>query len=102
MCVCAFVCVCDAQECLVEERDYTGRLTLEQLETLIAPLIERMTAPVEQALRDAAVTLEQLDAIEIVGGATRYVHNVFTYSNAVSHICMYIYMYMCIYIYVYV
>ncbi|KAG5189610.1 heat shock protein 70 [Tribonema minus] len=58
-------------ECLVEERDYNGRLTLEAFEKLIAPLVARLDAPVLQALKEAGVTVDQLDAIEIVGGATR-------------------------------
>jgi heat shock 70kDa protein 4 len=60
------------QECLVEERDYTGRLSLEDFERLITPLVNRMSAPIEQALKEAGVTRADLEAVEIVGGATRY------------------------------
>lgn len=58
-------------ECLMDERDYTGRLSLEKFEELIMPLIERMTIPVEAVLEEAGFTKAQLDAVEIVGGATR-------------------------------
>jgi Hsp70 protein len=61
------------QECLVEERDYTGRLSLDDFERLITPLVNRMSAPIEQALKEAGVTRADLEAVEIVGGATRYV-----------------------------
>ncbi|CAN0193287.1 unnamed protein product, partial [Discosporangium mesarthrocarpum] len=58
-------------EFLVDETDYSGRLTREEFEGLIKPLVERMEAPVVQALREAGVAKEKLSAVEIVGGATR-------------------------------
>ena len=60
-----------AQECLVEERDYNGKISLEAFEKLITPLVQRMSAPVEQALKEAGVERKDLEAVEIVGGATR-------------------------------
>ncbi|CAM9772641.1 unnamed protein product [Scytosiphon promiscuus] len=58
-------------ECLWEDLDYNGRLSLQQFETLIKPVVERMDAPILKALKDAGVTKEQLGSVEIVGGATR-------------------------------
>ncbi|CAM9320236.1 unnamed protein product [Ascophyllum nodosum] len=58
-------------ECLWEDVDYTGRLSLKKLEELIEPLVKRMDGPVLKALKEAGVTKEQLGSIEIVGGATR-------------------------------
>ena len=59
------------QECLVDEKDYNGKLSLETFEGLIAPLVARMSAPIEQALSEAGVTRQELEAVEIVGGSTR-------------------------------
>lgn len=58
-------------ECLVDEKDYNGKLSLETFEGLIAPLVARMSAPIEQALSEAGVTRQELEAVEIVGGSTR-------------------------------
>lgn len=51
--------------------DYNGRLSLEQFEKLIKPVVDRMDAPILRALKNAGVTKEQLGSVEIVGGATR-------------------------------
>mmetsp|Transcript_11422 Transcript_11422/g.17001 ORF Transcript_11422/g.17001 Transcript_11422/m.17001 type:complete len:786 (+) Transcript_11422:85-2442(+) len=58
-------------ECLYEDRDYTGKLSLETFEKLIEPLVLRLSLPVETVVSEAKLTIDQLDAIEIVGGATR-------------------------------
>lgn len=42
-----------------------------RFEQLAKPLLARLQKPVERALRDAAVKLGELDAIILVGGATR-------------------------------
>ncbi|MGZ3184232.1 MAG: molecular chaperone HscC [Telluria sp.] len=42
-----------------------------QLEETCAPLLARLRAPVERALRDAALPLAELDNIVLAGGATR-------------------------------
>jgi molecular chaperone DnaK len=46
-------------------------LTRVELERIVRPVIERCRGPVEQALRDAAVTPSQIDKIVFVGGPTR-------------------------------
>ncbi len=53
------------------QEPYTRELTREQLEGLIAPIVERTLAPVRQALADAKVTPEQVDEVVMVGGSTR-------------------------------
>jgi len=47
--------------------------TLErgQFEALIGPIVERTLAPCRQALRDARLAPEQIDAVVLVGGSTR-------------------------------
>jgi molecular chaperone DnaK len=46
-------------------------LTRAELERLVQPVIDRCRAPVEQALRDAGITPNQVDRIVFVGGPTR-------------------------------
>ena len=58
-------------ESLMNDIDASSRITREQYEQLIAPLLERINAPIQQALADAGITLEQIDSIELVGGCTR-------------------------------
>ncbi|EAU90789.1 heat shock protein [Coprinopsis cinerea okayama7 len=58
-------------ESIQNDVDATSKLTREELEQLIAPLLDRIQAPIERALRDSGITAEQVDAIELVGGTTR-------------------------------
>merc|ERR1711939_868645 len=46
-------------------------LKREELEELIKPLLERVTGPLEQALAEAKLKVEDIDIIELVGGCTR-------------------------------
>ena len=57
--------------CNVNGQPHAMPLTLEQYETACGPLLERLRKPVERSLRDANVTLEDIDKIVLVGGATR-------------------------------
>ena len=58
-------------ESLMNDIDVSGMLKREELEALVAPLLERATAPLEQALADAKLKIEDIDAVEMVGGCTR-------------------------------
>jgi len=51
--------------------EHTLELDLRALEELSAPLLRRLRAPVERALRDADLRSADLDAIVLAGGATR-------------------------------
>ncbi len=46
-------------------------LTRDTLNQLVEPLVQRTLAPLHQALEDADVSVEQVDGIILVGGATR-------------------------------
>ncbi|HEY8786871.1 MAG TPA: molecular chaperone DnaK [Candidatus Limnocylindria bacterium] len=46
-------------------------LTRSKLEQLVGDLVEKTTAPVRQALKDAGVTPDQVDEVVLVGGQTR-------------------------------
>jgi len=52
-------------------RTVHARLTREELEALIGPIVERTAAPCRQALRDAGLEGRQVDGVVLVGGATR-------------------------------
>ncbi|KAK5062938.1 Heat shock protein hsp88 [Exophiala bonariae] len=58
-------------ESLMDDKDVRAILKREELEELIKPLLDRVTAPLEQALADAKLKVEDIDAIEMVGGTTR-------------------------------
>lgn len=58
-------------ESIMNDIDASSRLTREEYENLIAGVLDRIPAPISQALQDAGLTLEQIDAIELVGGCTR-------------------------------
>jgi molecular chaperone DnaK len=54
-----------------QPKHFVHKLTRAKLEDLIRPVIERCRVPVEQAMRDAKLTLNDIDKIIMVGGPTR-------------------------------
>ena len=58
-------------ESIMNDVDVRGMLKREELEELIKPLLERATAPIEQALAEAKLKPEDIDHVELVGGCTR-------------------------------
>ena len=71
-CKCAFsntseIIMC----CTIEGQIHVMKLTLEEYEKACALLLERLRRPIERTLRDANVTLGDIDQIVLVGGATR-------------------------------
>ncbi len=51
--------------------DVELELVRNDIEALFQPLLERMRAPIERALRDAGRRSDQIDEVLLVGGATR-------------------------------
>ncbi|GAA0538417.1 Fe-S protein assembly chaperone HscA [Chitinophaga japonensis] len=51
--------------------NYELQLTREQLEELVQPLVEKTLQCCKNALTDAGLTMEEIDAVIMVGGATR-------------------------------
>lgn len=49
----------------------TATLTRAKFEQLSASLMERLSAPIQQALSDAGLTKDQIDEVVLVGGSTR-------------------------------
>lgn len=71
-CKCAFsegdeACMC----CTVGNRPYIMHLTLGEYEQACEPLLQKLRRPIERSLRDANVTLDDIDQIVLVGGATK-------------------------------
>ena len=58
-------------ESIMNDIDASSKLTRDEYETLIASVLDRIPASLERVLQDAGLSLEQIDAIELVGGCTR-------------------------------
>ncbi|KAI0744328.1 heat shock protein 70, partial [Daedaleopsis nitida] len=58
-------------ESIMNDIDAHSRLTREEYEQLISGVLSRLEAPLQQALADSGLTIEQIDAVELVGGCTR-------------------------------
>uniref|UniRef100_A0A8B9HMZ4 Heat shock 105/110 protein 1 n=1 Tax=Astyanax mexicanus TaxID=7994 RepID=A0A8B9HMZ4_ASTMX len=58
-------------ECFMDDKDVSGKMSRGKFEELCADLIERVTVPLVAALEQAQVQLQDISAVEIVGGATR-------------------------------
>jgi heat shock 70kDa protein 4 len=58
-------------EMLQDDYDFVSSLETSVYEKLCAPLLARLSAPVEAALAEAGITVKDLTAVEIVGGSTR-------------------------------
>ena len=56
---------------LADGHDLNITLTRAKFEQLCEPLFKRTTAPLDQLLRDAKISKEQIDEIVMVGGSTR-------------------------------
>ncbi len=50
---------------------YQLRITREMFEQMIQPIVERTLGPCRQALKDAELTVAQVDEVVLVGGSTR-------------------------------
>lgn len=50
---------------------WSGKLTLEHFNELIAPLIQKTLLPCRRALRDAGVDVAEVQSVVMVGGSTR-------------------------------
>ncbi|KAH7128241.1 heat shock protein 70 family [Dendryphion nanum] len=58
-------------ESVMNDVDVRSILKREELEELVKPLLDRALVPIEQALAEAKLKAEDIDAIEMVGGCTR-------------------------------
>ncbi|KAG0098158.1 adenyl-nucleotide exchange factor sse1 [Podila epicladia] len=58
-------------ESIMEDRDVASMMKRTEFEELAKELISRVEAPLNKALEDAGLTIEDIDAVEVVGGSTR-------------------------------
>jgi len=58
-------------ESIMNDIDASSRLNRDAYEGLLEPVLDRIPAPIQQALQDSGLTLEQIHSVELVGGCTR-------------------------------
>lgn len=58
-------------ECLMEDRDVTGRLKRAEFEEMIASSLQRLEATLKSLLEKSGLKPADIEAVEIVGGSTR-------------------------------
>ncbi|XP_045432145.1 hypoxia up-regulated protein 1 isoform X3 [Pipistrellus kuhlii] len=58
-------------EGLMDDVDFKAKVTRAEFEELCADLFERVPGPVQQALQSARMSLEEIEQVILVGGATR-------------------------------
>ncbi|KAJ8457005.1 hypothetical protein ONZ45_g18491 [Pleurotus djamor] len=51
--------------------DASSKLTREEMEGLIGEVLSRIVGPIQQAIQDSELTLDQIDSVELIGGSTR-------------------------------
>lgn len=57
--------------CSVDGQNYEMNLKLSEYEKACMPLLQKLRKPIERSLRDAGISLQQIDQVVLVGGATR-------------------------------
>ncbi|EAZ63803.1 heat shock protein of HSP70 family [Scheffersomyces stipitis CBS 6054] len=58
-------------ESVMNDVDVSSSLTREELEEFVQPLLARVHVPIESALKEAGLTTDDIDSIEVIGGCTR-------------------------------
>jgi len=58
-------------ESLMNDVDVRAMITRQEFETLVEPVLVRVSAPLEAALAEAKLKVEDIDVIEVVGGGSR-------------------------------
>lgn len=58
-------------ESIMNDIDASSKLSRDHYEALIAPVLDRIAAPLQQALAESGVTVDQIDSVELIGGTTR-------------------------------
>ncbi|KAJ3506317.1 hypothetical protein NLJ89_g6934 [Agrocybe chaxingu] len=58
-------------ESIMNDVDASSKLTRDELEGLIKHVLDAIPAPLQRAVADSGLTLDQIDSIELVGGSTR-------------------------------
>ncbi|KAJ6504250.1 heat shock protein 70 family [Mycena vitilis] len=58
-------------ESIMNDVDAASKLSRDDMEGLISTVLERIPAPLQRALADSGLTLDEIDAVELIGGSTR-------------------------------
>jgi len=58
-------------ESIMNDVDAVSKLTREDLEGLVSHVLDAIPGPLKRALADSGLTLDQIDAVELIGGSTR-------------------------------
>ncbi|KAK7261836.1 hypothetical protein RIF29_28158 [Crotalaria pallida] len=58
-------------ECLMDEKDVRGYIKRDEFEQLSLPILERVKGPLEKALAEADLTVENVHMVEVVGSGSR-------------------------------
>jgi len=56
---------------VLQGKTHSWTVTASAFDNIVDPLLERLRQPVERALRDARIRIDELDEVILVGGATR-------------------------------
>ncbi|KAL5072650.1 hypothetical protein RYX36_011634 [Vicia faba] len=58
-------------ECLMDEKDVKGIMKREEFEELSLPILERVKGPLEKALAEAGLSVDDIHMVEVVGSGSR-------------------------------
>ncbi|EYU24689.1 hypothetical protein MIMGU_mgv1a001324mg [Erythranthe guttata] len=58
-------------ECLMDEKDVRAHIKREEFEEISIPILERVKKPLEKALVEAGLTIENIHSVEVVGSGSR-------------------------------
>ncbi|KAG6390733.1 hypothetical protein SASPL_148478 [Salvia splendens] len=58
-------------ECLMDDKDVRGYIKRDEFEQISIPILERVKKPLEKALADAGLTIENIHSVEVVGSGSR-------------------------------
>ncbi|KAL8139432.1 hypothetical protein V2J09_005453 [Rumex salicifolius] len=58
-------------ECLMEEKDVRGHIKRDEFEQISMPILERVKRPLDKALAEAGLSVENIYAVEVVGSGSR-------------------------------
>lgn len=58
-------------ECLMDEKDVRGVIKRDEFEQISAPILERVKGPLDRALAEAGISVENVHSVEVVGSGSR-------------------------------
>ncbi|KAK1416833.1 hypothetical protein QVD17_25950 [Tagetes erecta] len=58
-------------ECLMDDKDVRGYIKRDEFEQISIPILERVKKPLEKALSEAQLTVDNIYAVEVVGSGSR-------------------------------